>query len=191
MQKIFFYIVAIATIYSCAPKKEIPLTPENALQKYLTNGDASYSWTQRETYNIEGEPVTAYDLVLTSQQWREFVWKHQLTILVPETVAHETALLFITGGSVKNGEPNFSGHKDALTKSMAVVARKNNAIISIIRQTPNQPLYDGKTEDELISFTLHNFKNDGDFTWPLLFPMVKSAVRAMDAIHEFSKKELG
>jgi PhoPQ-activated pathogenicity-related protein len=191
MQKIFFYIVAIATIYSCVPKKEIPLTPENALQKYLTNGDASYSWTQRETYNIEGEPVTAYDLVLTSQQWREFVWKHQLTILVPETVAHETALLFITGGSVKNGEPNFSGHKDALTKSMAVVARKNNAIISIIRQTPNQPLYDGKTEDELISFTLHNFKNDGDFTWPLLFPMVKSAVRAMDAIHEFSKKELG
>jgi PhoPQ-activated pathogenicity-related protein len=110
--------------------------------------------------------------VLTSQQWREHVWKHQLTVLVPEVVTHETALLFITGGSVKNGEPNFSGQKDALTNSMAVVARKNKTIISIIRQTPNQPLYDGKTEDELISFTLHNFKNDGDFTWPLLFPMV-------------------
>ncbi len=191
MQKLFFYVLAVTLFYSCAPEKEIPVTAENALENYLANSDASYSWTQRESYNIEGEPVTAYDLVLTSQQWREHVWKHQLTVLVPEAVTHETALLFITGGSIKNGEPNFSGQKDALTNSLAVVARKNNTIISIIRQTPNQPLYDGKTEDELISFTLHNFKNDRDFTWPLLFPMVKSAVRAMDAVQEFSKKELG
>ena len=62
--------------------------------------------------------------------------------------------------------------------------------MSIIRQTPNQPLYDGLVEDQLISFTLHNFKEDGDFTWPLLFPMVKTAVRAMDAVQEFAQKEL-
>ncbi len=64
------------------------------------------------------------------------------------------------------------------------------SIVSIIRQTPKQPLYDDLAEDELISFTLHNFKNDGDYSWPLLFPMVKTAVKAMDAVQEFAQKEL-
>lgn len=74
---------------------------------------------------------------------------------------------------------------------MALMALKNKAITSIIRQVPMQPLYDGDlVEDQLISYTLHNFKNDKDYTWPLLFPMVKSAVRAMDAVQEFSKENL-
>lgn len=190
MQKLLFYVSTIVIFFSCQPKKEIPITPETALQHYLTNGDQLYSWEKRESYDISGEPVTAYDLVLTSQQWREFAWKHQLTILVPEKVSHDGALLFITGGSVKDGEPNFKSHEDELTLNMAVIARKNDAIVGIVRQTPNQPLYDDLTEDQLISFTLHNFKNDGDYTWPLLFPMVKTATKAMDAVQEFSKKEL-
>jgi PhoPQ-activated pathogenicity-related protein len=188
--KLLLLIAVFGFFYSCEQKKEIPLTAETALQHYLATEDNVYQWEIRESYEIAGEPVTAYDLTLTSQQWREFVWKHQLTILVPEQVKHDGALLFITGGSVKDGEPNLKGHDDDLTKSMAGVAGKNNAIVSIIRQTPNQPLYDDLVEDQLISFTLHNFKNDGDFTWPLLFPMVKTAVKAMDAVQEFSKKEL-
>jgi len=73
---------------------------------------------------------------------------------------------------------------------MAQLAVKNSAMVAIIWQIPNQPLYDDLTEDELISFTLFNYKNDGDYTWPLLFPMVKTAVSAMDAIQEFSKETL-
>ncbi len=79
---------------------------------------------------------------------------------------------------------------DEFAKAMSRLAIKNNAIVSVLRQTPNQPLYDSLTEDALISYTLHNFKNDGDYSWPLLFPMVKSAVRAMDAIQQFSGKNL-
>jgi PhoPQ-activated pathogenicity-related protein len=55
-------------------------------------------------------------------------------------------------------------------------------------QVPNQPLYDNLTEDALISRTLHNYLTDHDFSWPLLFPMTKSAIRAMDVIQRFSKK---
>ena len=62
--------------------------------------------------------------------------------------------------------------------------------MAIVWQVPNQPLYDDLTEDALISFTLHNFREDGDFTWPLLFPMTKTAIRAMDAIQAFSKENL-
>ncbi len=191
------YAILVVSLVSCVTKKEkettskeIPLSAETALQKYLSNDDQKYQWELIESYPVEDQTVTAYDLKLTSQQWREHIWTHQLTILVPQKVNHKGSLLFITGGSNKEGQPNFKGKDADDTESMAMIAAKNNAVVSIIRQTPNQPLYDDLVEDELISFTLHNFKADGDFTWPLLFPMVKSAVRAMDAVQEFTKEEL-
>ena len=190
--KHFFLASVLATlvVFGCSPKKEIPITPETALQRYLDNGDKTFKWEMIETYKVNDGSVTAYDLALTSQQWREHTWKHQLTVLVPENILHDGSMLFITGGSVKEGEPNFKGHDDDLTENLGIIAGKNSAIVSIVRQTPNQPLYDDLVEDQLISFTLHNFKNDADYTWPLLFPMVKSAVKAMDAVQQFSRKEL-
>jgi len=170
--------------------KEQPITAETALLNYLNNGDSTYKWEVIESYPVEGA-ATAYDLKLTSQNWRDHIWTHQLTILVPEGLNQKEAMLFITGGSNKNGAPNYKSPTDELTVNLALTAKKNKAICSIIRQIPNQPLYDGLVEDQLISFTLHNFKNDGDYSWPLVFPMVKTAVTAMDAVQEFSKQELG
>lgn len=170
------------------PEERNPVTPETALQSYLENNDNTFKWELKEEYKI-GE-LMAYDILLTSQKWREHTWTHQLTVIVPTLVNYEGALLFITGGSVKDGLPNWTSKDDGGAKSFAQVAQKNNAVVAIVRQTPNQPLYDDLTEDQLISFTLHNFKNDGDYTWPLLFPMVKTAVKAMDAVQEFSDQTL-
>lgn len=167
------------------------VTPENALESYLDIEDDAFAWEVKDSFEI-GD-VTAYDLLLTSQKWREHTWKHQLTVLVPKEVAYDGSLLFITGGSLTDGMPNWKTKEKNGSESaaMAQIAQKNKAIVSIVRQVPMQPLYDGDlVEDQLISFTLHNYKNDKDPTWPLLFPMVKSAVRAMDAVQEFSKEKL-
>ncbi len=163
------------------------VTPETALLSYLDNGDKTYSWKVVNEKADNG--ITVWQLLLTSQKWREFTWVHQLTILVPDKNDHDTALLFITGGSVNDGKPNWKKADDELVKQFMEIAKKNRAPVAVLYQVPNQPLYDGLVEDQLISYTLHNFKKDGDFTWPLLFPMVKSAVRAMDAIQAFSKEK--
>lgn len=172
-------------------QNEAEPTPETALKSYLENGDTNFKWEVRDSFAID--KVMAYDLLLTSQKWREHTWKHQLTLLVPANVEYDGALLFITGGSIKNGLPNWKTKEKqgSETAPMAQIAEKNRAIVAILRQVPNQPLYEGDlVEDQLISYTLHNYKNDKDLTWPLLFPMVKSAVRGMDAVQEFSKKNL-
>src|SRR5690606_34699013 len=133
--------------------------------------------------------ITLYQILLTSQEWRGITWRHQLTLFVPKEQGHNGALLFISGGSNKEGYPNWSS-SDRLWPAFAEMAEKNKAVVASLRQTPNQPLFGSMTEDELISFTLHNFKADHDYTWPLLFPMVKSAISAMDAIQEFSNQHL-
>lgn len=164
-------------------------TAQTALTDYVNKKDTSYRWVVREEYVQDGAKV--YSMLLTSQQWREHVWLHQLSIIVPQEITQDGALLFITGGGIdKQGQPKWSGEGDALTQSFVQIANTNKAIVAVLKQAPNQPLYDNLVEDALISYTLHNFKKDKDYTWPLLFPMVKSAKRAMDAVQEFAAQRL-
>jgi len=182
---VLFFIVRL--VYACTGNHTV-LTPENALENYINSADKTYSWMIREEFNFEGLKIAV--LKLTSQKWREHIWTHQLTIIYPEGSLSQGALLFITGGSNKDGEPNWQGKDNEIFKMLTMVSAKNNAIVAIISQVPNQPLYNGLTEDALISYTLHNYKNDKDFTWPLLFPMTKSVVKAMNAIQEYSVQKL-
>ncbi len=167
------------------------VTPETALRSYLDAEDTSYRWEIREVISVG--PVKAYDLLLTSQTWKGHVWKHQLTVVVPRRLKRETAMLFIDGGSVNEaGEPNWRDpRKNDILQAVGMAAWESRAITAVLKQVPMQPLYGGKREDELISMTLHNYQQDNDHTWPLLFPMAKSAIRAMDAIQELASQELG
>ena len=180
-------LLALYLLPSCSRNEETGpeiTTPENALYNYLNNGDTTYHWELQNSYDILG--VKAYDLLLTSQQWREYTWKHQLTIFIPSDIQYDGAFLWITGGRLEDGLPLWASQSDEETWAFGIAAANNHAVTAILRQTPNQPLYDNLYEDDLISYTLHNFQSDGDYSWPLLFPMVKSAVRAMDAVQEFS-----
>ncbi len=161
------------------------ITPETALKSYINNGDNTFKWEVKDSFTAGN--ATGYNILLTSQKWKDITWRHQLTVFVPKEISYDGALLFITGGSNKDEQPNWS-KDDKLWPSLAGMAEKNKAVVAMLKQAPNQPLYGNLTEDALISYTLHNFKKDKDYSWPLLFPMVKSAVKAMDAIQEFSKQ---
>lgn len=189
LKQIFFSLLFSLTMtVSLYAGNNGAVTPETALNAYLNNDDTSFKWEVHDQTQAEG--LTAYRLILTSQTWRNIPWQHELIVLVPKELNYHDALLFITGGSVKEGYPNLHKWDDKLIQSMGQVATTNQAIVAIIWQVPNQPLYDDLTEDALISFTLHNYQNDQDFTWPLLFPMTKSAIKAMDAIQEFFRQQL-
>lgn len=191
MKRLFthlFIALQILFVFSAAAQQAV--TPATALQHYLQNGDKNYSWELKDSFLLDD--ATGYNLLLTSQQWHQYTWRHQLTVFVPKENKYDGALLFITGGG-NNKEtqmPRWNTKTDMVALTLAAMAAKNKAILAVLRQVPNQPLFDSLTEDAAISRTLHNFKGDGDYSWPLLFPMTKSAIRAMDAVQEFAQQKL-
>lgn len=151
-----------------------------ALQDYVAAKDDSFAWKLLK--NDTGHNFLTYDIDLTSQVWQGITWTHALTVFVPDSnIPHkDTVLLFIMGGSTgkKLGDDD-----RAMGRRLAKAAQMPVAFLS---QVPNQPLLGDRKEDDLISETFLRYLDTKDPTWPLLFPMVKSAVRAMDALQELA-----
>jgi PhoPQ-activated pathogenicity-related protein len=155
-----------------------------ALQEYVSAKDDSYEWKILRQESTGGELF--YDIDLTSQTWQGIPWKHALTAFVPANVQHkDTVLLFIYGGSTGN---RLDDEDRQMGKKLAAAAQMPVAFLS---QVPNQPLLGDRKEDDLISETFLRYLNTKDPKWPLLFPMVKSAVKAMDALEEVAQQEHG
>ena len=151
------------------------------LDGYVKAADPSFVWKVEATKDVPGGKAT--QIALTSQTWRGIVWMHKLQIYEPAEVKYpDVMLVFITGGANKADIPAF---KDA--ESGMAFAKVCGARVAVLPQVPNQPLMGGRTEDDLIAQTFVEYLKDGDETWPLLFPMVKSAVRAMDATQAWAK----
>ena len=77
---------------------------------------------------------------LTSQTWltendsSQSVWKHWVTICVPNDVEQiDTSLVYIDGGSNTNNAP---GSVDPMT---LILCTKTKSVVSDIRQIPNEP----------------------------------------------------
>ncbi|HJQ79603.1 MAG TPA: PhoPQ-activated protein PqaA family protein [Lacipirellulaceae bacterium] len=190
-------ITALIVFAVAAPQlkaKETPASvkPSPALEQYVAKPDSSYQWKKRREGSLgSGEFV---ELTLTSQTWRDVPWKHQLFIYRPSTVdSGAQALLLIAGGTWKpeleqepaDADANLPGEAHIV----AALAESLRAPVAVLLQVPEQPLFDGMVEDEIISHTFAQFMKTNDAEWPLLLPMVKSVVRAMDAIEEFAQAE--
>ncbi|MCK4992452.1 MAG: hypothetical protein KAS29_18265, partial [Bacteroidales bacterium] len=112
---IFIIWLSLFAFIACTPTP-VPVTPETALQSYLQNEDQSFAWELSGSQELDG--VTAYSMILTSQKWREHIWKHNLTVIVPEEMNHDGALLFITGGKNEDGNPIKRGGDDEFIMTM-------------------------------------------------------------------------
>jgi len=188
MKRTKFNLIALLALILLINNQLLAQSTKTALEDFLAKPNSSFAYTLKDSIQHAG--ITQYELELTSQEWKEMIWKHRLVILKPATILSDKALLYIGGGKIEDGIPVYRDLDDEVVKSMGKLALQNQSLIALVFQTPNQPIFDGKNEDEIISYTLHQFQETGDLTWPVLFPMVKSASSAMDAVAEFSEKNL-
>lgn len=152
----------------------------NPLETYVQAPDSSFSWKHTEQKKVGQGTVDHLELI--SQTWRGNFWSHHLQVLRPGKLRNpHIALIYITA----------DGDGERELKMLSSVAERAGALVAILTKVPNQPLYGGRKEDSLIAYTLDQYLRSGDETWPLLFPMAKSAVRGMDAVAAFAKKEFG
>lgn len=130
---------------------------------------------------------------LVSQKWRGAEWAHELSVYCPpDPASTETMLLWIDGGSAgKVPEAGKAAGPSDAVKTLALFANAAGLPAAVIRQVPYQPMFDGLFEDDLIAHTFVEFARTGDASWPLLLPMVKSAVEAMTAAETIARNRFG
>ncbi len=148
------------------------LAVPNELGSYLRKPDKSYS------YRVLPATGSIKQVELTSQTWKGQEWKHGILLSQPEGYKGDLAVLYITGDGPRDGDRLQLGLFSGATRMP----------IAMLFDVPNQPIF-GMREDDLIAHTFEQYLATGDSEWPLLFPMTKSALRAMDAIQAISKKE--
>jgi PhoPQ-activated pathogenicity-related protein len=153
------------------------------LDEYVKKPDAAFAWSTVES-SKSPDGTTIRRLKLTSQVWQGVTWNHTVTVIEPAEVEFPDAmLLFITGGDVGDGP-----RRGDVASGLAF-AKSCRARVAVLPQVPNQPLLGGKTEDTLIAETFVRYLDTKDGDWPLLLPMVKSAVRAMDALQALGREQ--
>jgi PhoPQ-activated pathogenicity-related protein len=168
-------VAALPSVSRAAP--DAPAVPTE-LAEYVFKKDDSFAWKLVDTK--KSDAGTVYELDLVSQTWQKIVWDHKVQVFVPKGAKPQATLVLWNQG----GRP--SGTSAALGLQ---IAERVGAPVAFLYGVPKQPLFGGKTEDALIAETFVQYLATKDASRPLLFPMVKSVVAAMDALQAFAKKE--
>jgi len=177
------YLALVFAAASAAPAAaQSPAVPPD-LVNYVTKADPSFAW--KLVANDDTLAGKVYTLDMTSQTWQGVKWEHKIQVYVPRgSKPTSTMLLWNQGGT-----PGASSGALGLA-----LADKVKSPIAFLYGIPNQPIPSiggQKKEDALIAETFVRFLETEDPTWPLLFPMAKSLVRAMDTLQVFAKERMG
>lgn len=172
---------------------------DTPLDVYVNKPDPAFEYNVVDT--IPGEGITTYVVRMVSQRWlteaevKDPVWWHWLTIVVPDQVQFDKAMLFIGGGSRTREQPQRP------EEMQAQIALASQSVVAGLHNVPNQPVefvgddYGPRVEDELIAYGWRQFLEGGakeeDAIWLARLPMTKAAVRAMDVVSELSPDMAG
>ena len=170
------------------------------LQTFTHAFDPAYHYSVANT--VTGDGYTFYAIDMTSQTWRSAadvdkpVWRHWVEVIVPTNLTSHTALMQITGGD----NDNFDSPPTGPDLNLLKMAKDTHSVVVKLRQIPSEPLEftdevnNPRDEDQIIAYTFDKFMDHlgepGNDTWPLLLPMVKSAVRAMDSVQDLIPQEV-
>ena len=98
----FFCLFLLSLIlFSCSSESK-ELTP---LEKYVKTPTEDFSYEIKDT--LSGDKWKAYHVKMYSGKWLDEsqvdqpLWWHWVDIIIPESVDHETAMLFVGGVPIK------------------------------------------------------------------------------------------
>lgn len=169
--------VMICALAACFLAMTPSIPPE--LDAYMKRPDPSFAWS------IKSPGQGSLHIRMTSQTWQNVRWTHDIVVCDAAQAAagrssqasKGAAILYITGGVPNPADLNEASRLSELA----------HMPVALLFGIPNQPLF-GKKEDDLIAHTFEEYMGSGDPNWPLLFPMTKSAIRAMDALQAATAK---
>jgi len=156
------------------------------LTDYVAQADEHFHWSvqSREERWLLGRPWgTIHTLHVRSQRWQGVVWHHEVLIYVPPGISPSRSwLLWVDGDLPPRSKVDTLG---------MLVASQIQAPFAMVFGVPNQPLLGDYREDALIAETLARYLQTQNSNWPLLFPMVKSVIRCMDALQSYAQQQWG
>ena len=124
-------------------------------------------------------------LRLTSQTWRGVAWVHELDVVFPAAPASRGPMLLWVGSGSSVELPAADGpleHPPRGVGWLADLVAATGLPAAMIRQVPFQPMFGGMVEDDLIAYSFMEFVRSGEPDWPLLLPMTRAVVAAMDVV---------
>lgn len=166
MKRLMTFALVVALIYTAALA--------HPLKEYLENHKGEVLWNFEKVQTMDDGTQIHY-LHVRSQVWKGIEWNNNVALIYPPEVKHEElAVLLIAKGFSRDVEENLW------------IAKAFGVPFCVVGNVPNQPLFGGYSEDDLIAYTFVKFMETKEADWPLLFPMVQSVVAAMDAIEEYT-----
>ena len=192
--RITFGLAAVFLLFALSPA---PATanPKNALDAYVEAPDPAFGWTV--DHRFSGPGYHGAVLAMTSQTWLDAskvdkpVWKHWVTVIVPDDLKFSKSFLYITNGD--NIDPAPKGPPAHFAK-MAV---ETHSVVVQLDDVPNQPLRFAeqpdrpRVEDEIIAYQQAKFAKDQNPLDLVRLPMVKSGTAAMTAVQQYLQSEDG
>ena len=167
----------------------------NALDAYVAKPEAGFGW--KVVGPISGPGYRGAVLEMTSQSWTtetmapgQDLWKHWVTVIVPDKVTSDKGFLYITGGG--KGDPAPAKAVDRFAR----LAVETSSVVIQLDDVPNQPLRftdepKALVEDEIIAYLQARYAKAGDPNQLLRLPMVKSGTQAMTAAQQYLASAAG